>query len=238
MIREARVFADTALLTRAVADESQRIALDAVLANGRCSICLSGGTTPKSLNELWARDYTTRMPWKKIHLFWGDERYVSYDDERSNYRMARETLFSRVSIPPGNIHPMPTGLANPDEAAIAYEKTLREYFGDRPEFDLLFLGIGVEGHTASLFPDSPALAETQRAVVSVVAPAEPPRRLTLTYPMLNRSRNIFFLAEGAKKREIISEIRREPESAASRYPAARIRSAGRLIWFLDQAAAW
>lgn len=238
MIREARVFADTALLTRAVADESQRIALDAVLATGRCSICLSGGTTPKSLNELWARDYVTRMPWKKIHVFWGDERYVPYDDERSNYRMARETLLSRVNTPDGNIHPMPTALADPGEAAIAYEKTLREFFADRPEFDLLFLGIGVEGHTASLFPDSPALAETRRAVVAVEVPAEPPQRLTLTYPMLNRSRNIFFLAEGAKKREIISEIRREPESATSRYPAARIRSAGRLIWFLDQAAAW
>jgi len=238
VIREARVFADTALLTRAVAEESQRIALDAVLATGRCSICLSGGTTPKSLNELWARDYVTRMPWKKIHLFWGDERYVPYDDERSNYRMARESLLSRVNIPDGNIHPMPTDLADPNEAAIAYEKTLREFFIDRPEFDLLFLGIGPEGHTASLFPDSPALAEKQRAVVAVVAPAEPPQRLTLTYPMLNRSRNIFFLAEGVKKREIISEIRREPENATSRYPAARIRSAGRLIWFLDQAAAW
>ena len=96
MIREARVFADTALLTRAVAEESQRIALDAVLATGRCSICLSGGTTPKSLNELWARDYVTRMPWKKIHLFWGDERYVPYDDERSNYSHgARVAAFAR-----------------------------------------------------------------------------------------------------------------------------------------------
>jgi 6-phosphogluconolactonase len=236
VIREARVFPDTKLLIRAVADESQRIALDAVLAKGRCSICLSGGTTPKSLNELWAREFKTRIPWKQIHFFWGDERYVSHADERSNYRMARESLLSHVSIPTENIHPMPTGPADPGEAAIAYEKTLREFFGERLEFDLLFLGIGVEGHTASLFPDSPALAETERVVVSVRVPAEPPQRLTLTYPILNRSRNIFFLAEGAKKREIIAEIRREPETAESRYPAARIRPAGRLIWFLDEAA--
>ncbi len=238
MIREARVFPDVPLLTRAVADESHRIALDAVLARGRCSICLSGGATPKSLNERWARDFISRMPWGQIHFFWGDERYVPHDDERSNYRMARETLLSRIPIPPENIHPMPTDLADPGKAAIAYEKTLREFFGDRPEFDLVFLGVGVEGHTASLFPDSPALGEMQRAVVAVRVPAEPPERITLTYPMLNRSRNIFFLAEGGIKREIISEIRREPESATSPYPAARIRSAGRVIWFLDQAAAW
>jgi 6-phosphogluconolactonase len=238
VIREARVFAYAALLTRAVAEESQRIALDAVLAKGRCSICLSGGATPKSLNEVWAREFISRMPWKQIHLFWGDERYVPHDDERSNYRMARETLLSRLSIPPGNIHPMPTDLDDPGKAAIAYDKMLRDFFGENPEIDLLFLGVGVEGHTASLFPDSPALGEKQRAVVAVSVPAEPPQRLTLTFPMLNRARNIFFLAEGAKKREIISEIRREPEGNASRFPAARIHTAGRLIWFLDQAAAW
>jgi 6-phosphogluconolactonase len=238
VICEARVFADSASLTRGVSDESLRIALDAVLSAGRCSICLSGGTTPKSLNKLWAGEYATRFPWKQIHLFWGDERYVPADDARSNFRMARETLLSMVSIPAANIHPMPTDFERPADAATAYESTLREYFGERPEFDLLFLGIGEEGHTASLFPDSPALTETKRWVSAVEVPAESPHRLTLTYPVLDSARNIFFLVEGAKKREIISAIRREPEGDASRYPAARVRSFGRVIWFLDQAAAF
>jgi len=238
VIREARVFADAAILTRAVAEESLRIALDAVVAHGRCAICLSGGTTPKSLNQLWARDYSTRMPWKHIHLFWGDERYVPPDDDRSNYRMARETLISRVPVTPENVHPMLTSFDKPDEAARDYQSKLHEFFGAEPVFDLLFLGVGAEGHTASLFPNSPALAESQRWVLAVEVPAEPPQRLTLTYPALDRARNIFFLAEGEKKREILHAIRREPEGDSSPLPAARIRSTGRVIWFLDQAAAF
>jgi len=237
LIREARVFENTEQLTRAVADESQRIALDAVLNSGRCAICLSGGTTPKSLNETLAREYMTRMPWRQMHFFWGDERYVPKYDERSNYRMAYETLFNRIPVADANIHPMRTTLPDPGEAALSYEKTLREFFGPAVQFDLTFLGIGVEGHTASLFPGSPALSETERSVVAVRVPADPPQRLTLTYPVLNCSRNVFFLVEGEKKREIIAAIRNEPEDGTSQYPAARIRSAGRLVWFLDQAAA-
>ncbi len=238
MIREARVFTDASSLTHAIAEETLRIALDAAIARGRCSICLSGGTTPKSLNELWAAEYATRFPWKQMHFFFGDERYVSSEDERSNFRMARETLLSRVPIPPQNVYPIPTNFKRPEDAAIAYEAELREFFGERPEFDLTFLGVGGEGHTASLFPDSPALAETKRWVVAAEVPAEPPRRITLTLPVINQSRNVFFLVEGSKKREIVSAIRREPDSETSVYPAARVRAAGRVIWFLDQAAAW
>ena len=238
MIREARVFADSDLLTHAVADESLRIALDAVSVAGRCSICLSGGTTPKSLNEVWAREYATRFPWKQIHLFWGDERYVPPDDERSNFRMARETLLSRVAIPAANIHPMRTDFQHLADAAAAYESALLDFFGERPQFDLLFLGVGGEGHIASLFPGSPALNEPLRWVLAVEVPAEPPGRLTLTYPVINSARNVFFLVEGAKKREIVSAIRRDPELENSPFPAARVRSTGRVIWFLDQAAAF
>lgn len=239
MIREARVFAGAHLLTRGVAEESARAIADAIAARGRCSVCLSGGATPKSLYEFWARDYASRIPWAQIDFFWGDERYVPHDDPRSNYRMARETLLTRVEVPQANIHPVPTNAATPEAAAREYEAVMRKIFGGgAPELDLMFLGLGPEGHTASLFPGSPALGEKQSWVVAAEAPAEPRRRITMTFPAINRARNIFFLVEGEKKREIVRTIRREPEGDSSPYPAARVRSAGRVVWFLDQAAAF
>jgi 6-phosphogluconolactonase len=237
VIREARVFADAALMTRAIAEESLRITQEGITQRGRCAICLSGGSTPKALNELWARDYCSRMPWNQIHLFWGDERYVPQDDPHSNYRMARESLIAHVAIPPQNIHPMPTHHAQPNEAAREYDSELRRFFGTQPEFDILFLGVGVEGHTASLFPGSPALAETHRWVVNAEVPANPASRLTLTYPVINRARNVFFLAAGPGKREILQAIRRDPGGPQSPYPAARV-DAARIIWFVDQMAAF
>jgi 6-phosphogluconolactonase len=237
VIREARVFADAHLLTRGVADESARAIVEAVAARGRCSVCLSGGATPKSLNELWARDYASRIPWAQIDFFWGDERYVPHDDPRSNFRMARDTLLTRVAISPEKIHPVPTSSGIPEDDARKYEAEMRKVFADgTPQFDLMFLGLGPEGHTASLFPGSPALDEKQSWAVAVEAPAEPPQRITMTFPVINRARNIFFLVEGTKKREILRTIRDEPDGDASPYPAARVRSAGRVIWFLDQAA--
>ncbi len=237
MIREARVFADDSLMTQAIAEESLRIAQEAVTRRGRCVICLSGGSTPKALNELWSRDYSSRMPWNQIHFFWGDERYVPADDPHSNYRMARESLIAHVAIPAQNIHPMPTNYSQPDEAAREYEAELRRFFGASPEFDIVFLGIGTEGHCASLFPGSPALNETRRWVVSAKVPAEPPLRLTLTYPVINRAREVFFLAAGKGKRDIFQAIRRVPGGPESPYPAARV-DAKRVVWFVDQPAAF
>jgi 6-phosphogluconolactonase len=238
LIREARVFADAHLLTRGVAEESARIISDAIAARGRCTVCLSGGATPKSLNELWARDYAERIPWAKIDFFWGDERYVPHDDPRSNFRMTRETLLTHVAIPPENIHAVPTDAMRPADAAREYESEMKKVFAATgvPEFDLLFLGLGPEGHTASLFPESPALVEKQSWVVAVDVDAEPRERITITLPVINCARNVFFLVEGKKKREILRTIRDEPEGDASPYPAARVRSSGRVIWFLDQAA--
>jgi 6-phosphogluconolactonase len=237
VIREARVFADAGLMTRAIAEESLRIAEEAVTRCGRCAICLSGGSTPKALNELWAREYSSRMPWNQIHLFWGDERYVPPEDPHSNYRMAQDSLFARLAIPPQNIHPMPTHYPRPDDAAREYESELRGFFGALAEFNILFLGVGVEGHTASLFPGSPALNETQRWVVPAEVPAEPPQRLTLTYQVLNRARDVFFLAAGKGKREIFQAIRHDPGGPGSPYPAARV-DAFRVIWFVDQPTAF
>jgi 6-phosphogluconolactonase len=237
VIREARVFAKDSLMTQAIADESLRLVQDAVTRRGRCVICLSGGSTPEALNKLWARDYSSRMPWNQIHLFFGDERYVPADDPHSNYRMVRKSLIAHVAIPAQNIHPMPTNYAQADEAAREYEAELRSFFGAQPEFDIFFLGVGTEGHCASLFPGSPALDETQRWVVSAKVPAEPPLRLTLTYPVINRARDVFFLVAGKGKREIFELIRRDPGGPDSAYPAARV-DARRVIWFVDQAAAF
>jgi len=237
VIREARVFSNADLMTPAIAEETVRIIEEAVARRGRCSVCLSGGSTPKALNELLARDYASQIPWNQTHFFWGDERYVPQDNPHSNYRMAKESLFARLAVPPENIHPMPTSYADPDKSAREYELDLRRYFGAQPGFDILFLGVGPEGHTASLFPNSPALNEIQRWVVAVDVLAEPPSRLTLTYPVLNRARNVFFLAAGSAKREIIQAIRQDLGGHSSQFPAARV-DAPRVVWFVDQPAAF
>jgi 6-phosphogluconolactonase len=235
---ETRIFPDLDSLSRAAMDQTMEILRAAVAQSGRFSIALSGGHTPGKMYELWAgKPYRGDTPWDRVHLFWGDERYVAHDDPLSNYRMTRETLISHVPIPPENVHAVPTVSAPPDKSAEAYEADLRSHFDAAPEFDLQLLGLGPEGHTASLFPGSPALEENQRWVLPVTAPATPPRRLTLTPVVLNRGRNTTFLVAGKDKREIIATLRNEPDSKPSQYPAARIRPLGRVLWFLDQAAA-
>jgi 6-phosphogluconolactonase len=237
---DARVFPDLAALNRSALEEILRIVHGAVSQRRRFSIALSGGLTPQKLFELWAQadQYREQTPWDRVHLFWSDERYVPLDDPRSNFRMAREALISHVNIPAANVHSFPVNISPPEECAAVYESELRDFFGDDPpEFDVQLLGLGGEGHTASLFPGSPALDEKQRWVMAVVAPVEPPLRLTLTPAILNQGRNTFFLVAGDGKRTIISAIRNEPDSPPSQYPAARIRPAGGAVWFLDQAAA-
>lgn len=240
MKMDMRVFPNIEALSRAALDELLRIAQEAVAERGRFAIALSGGHTPAKLYAMWAQaDKAGRStPWNRVHLFWGDERYVPVDDPLSNYRMTREALLAHVPIPEGNVHPVPTNLPTPEAAASAYETELRKFFGDEaPAFDLQLLGLGPEGHTASLFPNSPALEEKQRWVMAVEAPATPPHRLTFTPVVLNRGRNTVFLVSGADKREIVAALRAEPDSAPSKYPAGRIHPAGPVLWFLDQEAA-
>ena len=235
--RDIRVFPGWAALSRAVSEEAVRLATAAVARKQRFDLVLSGGQTPRRVYELWASEYRDRFPWAQVHLFWGDERYVSHDDHKSNYRMVREALLDPLGLPAANVHPMPTNLPRPEDAARAYEATLRAHFApDGPDFDLVLLGVGPEGHTASLFPGSPALEERQHWVVAVRVPAEPPVRLTLTVPALNRARHVFFLVSGADKREIVETLLGKPASGSKDYPAALIRPAGKLVWFLDQAA--
>ena len=237
---DARVLPDLVSLSRAVLEETFPIIQEAVTKRGRFAIALSGGHTPGKMYSLWAQteQYRNKTPWDRVHLFWSDERFVPADDPRSNYHMARETLISQVPIPAQNVHPMPTNLSSPEECARAYETELLKFFGSEPPaFDVQLLGIGDEGHTASLFPGSRELGEKVRWVAAVRVAAEPPQRITLTPVVLNQGRNTFFLVAGEGKRAILSAIRDELASKPSQYPAARIHPAREPVWFLDQAAA-
>ena len=240
MRMDARIFQDGDALSRAALEALLQILSDAVKERDRFAIALAGGHTPAKLYQMWAQAEKrgVRTPWERVHLFWGDERYVAQDDPASNYRMARESLIAHVPIPKGNVHPMPTDAPWPEKAAEAYEAELHRFFGAAtPAFDLQLLGLGVEGHTASLFPGSPALDEKERWVAAVEVPVRPPQRLTLTLPVLNQGRNTFFLVAGADKRVIMTALQGQSTSGSGSYPAARVQPKGPVVWFLDQAAA-
>jgi 6-phosphogluconolactonase len=238
MKSDVRVFADVDELSLRAAEAAVATINESLRNHGSFSIALSGGNTPRTLYRLLSTRFRDQIPWKKVHVFWGDERYVPLADPQSNYCMARETLLDAVPCPAENVHPMPTELPNPDLAAREYEKTLRSYFSkDWPRFDLVLLGLGEEGHTASLFPGSPALNETQRWVVAVKAPAKPPLRLTLTLPALTAAANIYFLVTGSNKAQALHHVLTGSPDPKN-YPASGIRRAkGTVIWWLDRASA-
>jgi 6-phosphogluconolactonase len=234
---DLRVFPDVGELSLKAAEAAVRTIDDAVRVSGKCSFVLSGGSTPRTLYRLLASRFRDQIPWAHVHLFWGDERYVPPGDARSNYRMARETLLDHVPCPAANVHAMPTHFATPDAAARDYEATLRSYFAsDWPRFDLVLLGLGPEGHTASLFPGSPALEERSRWVLAVTAPAEPPSRLTLTLPALTGAASTYFLVTGSDKTQALRQVL-TGTADPNTYPAAGIRPAqGTLIWWTDRQA--
>lgn len=237
---EKRVFADIDALSKAALDEVFRVTKEAVAANGRCAISLSGGHTPERMFGLWTQDkYKVAFPWERVHFFWGDDRYVPYADPLSNYGMAKKLLFDKLAAnTPLHLHPMPTENVDPVEAAKAYAADMRKFFGtESPAFDVQLLGLGEEGHTASLFPNNPALDEEEAWVLPVTVAATPPHRLTMTYPVINQAQNTYFLVAGESKRDILKAIAAEPGTEKSEYPAARVKPAGPLIWMLDRAAA-
>lgn len=237
IIRRARVYPDLDALSHAASEECVRAATEAVSTRGRCLIALSGGHTPERAYRIWSAEYREKMPWAKTHFFWGDERFVGADDPKSNYRMARESLFKNAPVPPENIHPIPTSFPQAAQSAEEYEQVLRTFIADTgPSFDVVMLGLGVEGHTASLFPGSPALAEQKRWAVAVKAPAEPPVRISLTFPVLRRARATYFLVAGADKAEIVATLRRDMDSETEKLPVAVLQPEGETIWFLDRAA--
>lgn len=199
------------------------------------ALVLSGGSTPKTYHRLLATTYRDAIDWSRVHLFWGDERYVPHADPASNYRMAKETLIDHVPIPTENTHPVPTHFDNPQDAANAYAATLHTFFGTRtPALDLVLLGLGDDGHTASLFPGTDALNEKTAWVTALEAPpyAQPRTRITLTYPLLNQSQATFFMAAGAKKQIVLDDILTNPTCT---HPAAAITSSS-LHWYVDEAA--
>jgi 6-phosphogluconolactonase len=210
----------------------------AVSANGAFRVSLSGGSTPKALYALLASDgFRDRFPWQRISWYWGDERFVPYDHPDSNYKMTCEAMLSKAPVPPANIHPVPTD-GQPDDAARRYERTLQKAYGAdafdpaRPLFDVTLLGLGADGHTASLLPDEPVLQERKRWVAAV-SHGRPEIRITMTYPAIESSRRVAFLVAGEEKTAVFTAIR----AGGSRVPAARVKPVGDLFWFVDQAAA-
>jgi 6-phosphogluconolactonase len=209
----------------------------AIASSDRFAICLSGGSTPRRLYQLLAESpYREALPWDRLHWFWGDERFVPWDHPDSNYGMVRAALLARAPIPPQNIHGIPTG-GTPEEAARAYERALMTYYGSesldpaRPLFDVMILGLGPDGHTASLFPGTAALEERRRWAVEVVG-AKPEVRITLTYAPIESSRQAAFLVAGADKREVLTRGLAGDQAL----PAARVHPVGNLTWFVDEAA--
>lgn len=199
-------------------------------------LALAGGSTPRRLYELLASpEFAPLLPWANMHFFWGDERLVPADHPNSNYRLAWESLLQKVPVPRENIHPVLTS-ASPQEAAHTYQQTLREHFGQRrgvPRFDLVLLGLGADGHTASLFPGAAALEEKERLAVAHL-PDDGPARVTLTLPVLNRAQRVFFLAYGDSKAAALHAAL----EGKGRLPAQRVAPAkGELVWLVDSAAA-
>ena len=203
-------------------------------------VALAGGTTPQAQYALLASaEYRNRVAWDQVSFFFGDERAVPPNHPDSNYRTAYEALFRPLSISEKHIYRMKAELSDLEAAATDYERALQSVFdGERvPRFDLIFLGMGPDGHTASLFPGHPALAERTRWVVSVMdAPKPPPRRLTLTVPVLNAAKLVLFMATGADKAQALREVL-EGNSSPDQYPAKHVRpGADRLVWLVDEAA--
>jgi 6-phosphogluconolactonase len=233
-----RVYPDVNSAAQAAADEVVAIALSSVANNGRFTLGVSGGSTAPILYRLLASEpHSTQIDWPSTHVFWGDERCVPPDDRESNYRLVKTSLLDHVPIPEANIHRM-RGELHPAEAAQLYEKELREFFGEEPIFDLLIQGMGPDGHTASLFPQSDALQVSDRWVVDTrVEKLATPWRLTLTIPVINRAANVLFLVAGEQKAETLSDVVCGPYQP-EKYPSQMIQPKnGRLLWLIDEAAA-
>jgi len=221
------VVADGEALASAVAERMAAALSAAVAARGRADVALAGGTTPRRAYELLAARHGAKLPWPAIHVWFGDERCVAPDDRESNFAAAHSALLSKVALPPANVHRMAGERSDADAAAADYERELPA------ALDLLLLGIGQDGHTASLFPGSPALAETMRRVVAVVGPKPPPRRLTITPPVIAAAREVVVAAAGADKSAAVARAL-APGATPDDVPACLM--AGR-DWLLDRAAA-
>jgi 6-phosphogluconolactonase len=223
-------------LAEAAARDFAARAQESIDERGRFAVALAGGSTPKATYEVLARDYAGALDWSRVHVFFGDERTVSPDHEDSNYRIAYEILLSRVPV--GSVHRM-RGELPPEEAAAAYEEELREFFGPDgvPRFDLVLCGLGEDGHTLSLFPETAALDVTDRWVVANPVLKLETTRLTLTIPVINAARAVTFLVAGEDKAQVLKEILVD-DGDPRECPAKFVRPQdGDLTWMVDRAAA-
>ncbi len=229
-----KVSTDAEALARDTADW---IVERALTSTGRFTLCLSGGSTPKALYTLLAQPpYRERISWDRVHLFWGDERFVPPEHPDSNFRMANEAMIAHVPIPANNVHPFPTD-STPEDCAARYQQSLQSYHGDttldpmHPVFDITLLGLGEDGHTASLFPGAAALGERTAWTAAVIG-AKPEPRLTLTYPVLDSGRSVAFLLAGAGKHAMLTRLL----AGDTALPASGVVPVGQLLILMDRAA--
>jgi 6-phosphogluconolactonase len=213
---------------------------EAVARDGRFTVALSGGSTPRALYSLLATArFRDTVPWEKTQLFWGDERCVPHDNPESNFKMVNDALISGVPIPQANVHPTSGQDEDPAGSARRYEEEIKQFFelaaGQFPAFDLILLGMGPDGHTASLFPDSAALEERRRIVVANFVEKFKSYRITLTLPAINQAQNVVFMVAGAEKSRMLSTVLQSPQAVLPCQMIAPV--AGTLQWFVDDAAA-
>lgn len=243
MNRQIQIVSNGQELARKAAMEFVRLATDPGRGEGVFTVALSGGSTPKNLYLLLAGDETMRkaIPWERVHFFWGDERHVPPDHSESNYRMAHEALLSKIPLPAANVHRIKSENPDAHQAAAGYEQEIRKFFqlpdGGIPRFDLVFLGLGSDGHTASLFPGTKALNEDRRLVVANWVGKFDTLRITMTAPLLNEASEVIFLVAGDDKAAPLKSVL-EGDYEPMQLPAQLIRpEKGRLLWIVDSAAA-
>lgn len=235
MIGRIEVFVDPQALARRVAEWMTSLA---TASEGPFRVSLSGGSTPRTLYQLLASgDFRARFPWERVLWYWGDERFVPHDHPNSNFGMAMQAMLAKVPVPQENIYPIPVA-GSPEQAAARYERTLQDAYGGatldpaKPLFDITLLGLGTDGHIASLLPSAPVLKERTHWVAAVVR-GRPEIRITMTYPAIESSQHVAFLVTGRKKALVVNAIR----AGDRRLPATHVRPVGEVVWFLDQAAA-
>ena len=240
---DIRTFADLPSLSRAAAEEFVARAGEAIRSRGMFTVILCGGSTPKTLYALLGEDpeFRGKVAWDKVQFFFSDERHVPPDHPENNYRMAYRTLLSKIPAPPWNAHRMATELPDGNPVAEYCEEILRQFFrlgpGELPRFDLVLLGLGADGHTASLFPGSDALKETRRLAVATWVDVLEARRITLTPPVFNNAAEVMFLVSGAGKAQALRDVLEGPEDPA-RHPAQAVKPVrGRRLFFVDKDAA-
>ena len=235
---QLRVFSSDQELFRGSAEKFCEIGKRAILEHGRYTVALSGGSTPKGMHQQLATAFESELPWDKVFFFWGDERHVPPDFPESNFRMAKETLLSKLPIPHDHIFRIHAEIPDANQAAGLYEQALIEFFcptqGRFPRLDFILLGIGPEGHTASLFPGTKAIDEKQRFVVGNYVAVHSTWRITCTYPVLNNGADVMFLVEGGSKADIVRTALTDP---SANLPCQGVKPVnGNLMWYLDRAA--